>query len=62
MSVITIGEGDVALHLDLGADGGVRFIRLWDSPDEGLSSEIWIRLDQVDQLVRALQTLQALGK
>jgi hypothetical protein len=26
MSVITIGEGDVALHLDLGADGGVRFI------------------------------------
>ena len=57
MSVITIGEGDVALHLDLGADGGVRFIRLWDSPDEGLSSEIWIR-----QLVRALQTLQARGK
>jgi hypothetical protein len=59
---ITIGgRGDAAMHLELGDDGGVRFIRLSRVLDGGdrSDSEVWIDLDRVHELVRALQTFQA---
>ena len=59
MSGIKVGKGDQALYLELGNDGGIPFISLSDSPNEGEAVEIMIELDQVDELVNALRTLQA---
>jgi hypothetical protein len=63
MNGIEVGTGDAALYLELMTDGGVDYISLSDVTDEGEEpTEIFIEIDQVDELVQALRTLQALAK